>query len=86
MMVSYQAVHTPLLAPAECVGMNTHIRDRTRRVYAGMVSCMDQGVGNITRALTQAGMLDNTVIIFTTGQCLIVIGLLVLPWLGKQHS
>jgi arylsulfatase A-like enzyme len=29
-----------------------------------MVSCMDEGIGNVTKALEAAGMLDNTLIIF----------------------
>lgn len=32
----------------------------------GMVSALDDGIGNITKALHKRGMLNNTVIAFTT--------------------
>ena len=32
-----------------------------------MVSCMDEGIGNVTAALKERGMWDNTILIFTTG-------------------
>ena len=36
-----------------------------RRTYCGMVTAMDEAIGNITRALAAAGM-DNTLIVFTS--------------------
>ena len=32
-----------------------------RRTVAGMVACLDEAVGNVTAALTSAGMMDDTV-------------------------
>ena len=35
-------------------------------VYSGMLSALDDSVGNITAALHKRGMLNNTIIVFST--------------------
>ena len=35
-----------------------------RRVYEGMVHCLDSGINNITQALKTKGMFDKTLIVF----------------------
>ncbi|CAE7179264.1 Arsb, partial [Symbiodinium pilosum] len=42
------------------------IADPIRRRFAGMVTAVDEGIGNITRALQVKGMLQDSVIIVTT--------------------
>ena len=37
-----------------------------RRVFAGMVSAVDEGVGNVSRALKAKGMFEDTLFIVTT--------------------
>jgi arylsulfatase A-like enzyme len=37
---------------------------RKMAVYAGMIDCMDQGIGRIVKALKETGQLDNTLILF----------------------
>ncbi|KAM9840927.1 arylsulfatase B [Aulostomus maculatus] len=64
--VALQAVHEPLQVPAPYVDPYSFIRDPHRRTYAGMVSAMDQAVGNISLALQQAGLWDNSVLVFST--------------------
>ena len=67
MYLAYQSVHSPREVPASYVKpYEGVIEDDIRRNYAGMVSVLDEGVGNITRALQKRGMMDNTVIIFST--------------------
>ncbi|XP_030848937.1 arylsulfatase J [Strongylocentrotus purpuratus] len=66
MYLAYQAVHAPLQVPDSYMDPYKNIADKTRRTYAGMVSCMDEGIGNVTRALKEAGLYDNTIIIFST--------------------
>ncbi|XP_022532063.2 arylsulfatase B [Astyanax mexicanus] len=64
--VALQAVHAPLQVPKRYTTPYDFIKDKNRRVYAGMVSAMDEAVGNISRALQDAGLWNNTVLIFST--------------------
>jgi hypothetical protein len=45
---------------------NSTIANEPRRMVAGMVTAMDQGMQNITEALEAAGMMNDTLIVFTT--------------------
>ncbi|KAL8594525.1 hypothetical protein ACOMHN_028879 [Nucella lapillus] len=69
----YQAVHsgngdspTPLEAPQKYIDRFPHIQNKHRRVYAAMVSALDDGVGAVYAALKKRNMLNNSVIVFTT--------------------
>ena len=59
--LAYQGVHAPALVPAHYAdAYNKTISDRKRRTFAGMLSAVDEGIGNVTAALKAKGMLDNT--------------------------
>eukprot|EP00755_Sulcionema_specki_P005382 Sspe_Gene.32626::Locus_15977_Transcript_1_1_Confidence_1.000_Length_1646::g.32626::m.32626/K01135/ARSB; arylsulfatase B len=62
--LAYQAVHAPDQAPESYIEPYKSLGGK-RSVYAGMLSCMDEGFGNVTRALEEKGMMDNTILIFT---------------------
>ena len=66
LFVAYQAVHSPLEVPEQYTEMYIDIDNRARRTYAGMVTCMDEGIGNITKALQEQSLWDDTVLFFST--------------------
>ncbi|XP_022103630.1 arylsulfatase B-like isoform X3 [Acanthaster planci] len=66
LFVSMQAVHIPLEVPESYVRHYAHIKDKKRRTYAGMTTCMDEAVGNITTTLDELGLWNDTLLIFST--------------------
>ncbi|XP_015930739.2 arylsulfatase B [Parasteatoda tepidariorum] len=69
--LAHQAVHAgnsyaPLQAPQEYVQRFSHIKDPARRSFAGMTSALDDSIGDLFENLNKAGILSNSVIVFTT--------------------
>jgi len=68
----FQAVHSAnadgknLQAPAAYVKKFNYIQNENRRIYAGMVSALDDAVGAVLDALKKNGMYDNSIIAFST--------------------
>lgn len=62
--LAFNAPHTPYQAPPEYVDRYQNIADPTRRVYAGMVACLDDQIGRVVGALDRTGLRTNTVILF----------------------
>ncbi len=63
--VPFNAVHAPHQVPKEYEQPFTDLTG-VRRTYAGMVAAMDEGVGQIVAALKEKGLLENTLIIFSS--------------------
>nr|XP_006815406.1 PREDICTED: arylsulfatase I-like [Saccoglossus kowalevskii] len=66
MYLAHQAVHAPLQVPQEYYSLYETTLNDVRRKYAAMVTCMDEGIGNVTEALKESGMWDNTVLVFVS--------------------
>ncbi|MCB1228835.1 MAG: sulfatase-like hydrolase/transferase [Verrucomicrobiae bacterium] len=66
--VPYNAVHHPYHVPGDPTQTytNENKNDGTRAGYAKMMASIDQGVGEMFAALEEKGILDNTLIIFSS--------------------
>jgi arylsulfatase A-like enzyme len=62
--LTFNAPHTPYQAPKEYIQRYPNIADPTRRIYAGMVTALDDEIGRVVAALNKKGVRDNTLIIF----------------------
>lgn len=62
--LTFNAPHTPYQAPQEYIDRFKNIEEPTRRIYAGMVSCLDDEIGRVISALDKKGLRKNTLIIF----------------------
>ena len=97
MYLAYQAVHSPDQVPQHYIDpYNATIPDAKRRTFAGMLSALDEGVGNVTRALDAAGLTNSTLILFiadnggpiacTDGPCGDATGSSNWPLRGGKHT
>jgi arylsulfatase A-like enzyme len=62
--LAFNAPHTPYQAPQDYIDRYKNIDDPTRRIYAGMVTCLDDQIGRVVEALDNRQLRDNTLIIF----------------------
>ncbi len=62
--LAYNAPHTPLQATDKYLDRFRYIADEKRRIYAAMVSAMDDGIGRVLDQLEASGMAENTVVFF----------------------
>ena len=61
----YQAVHVPDQVPAAYMAgydFPKVLGSNARNIFAGMLACLDEGVGNLTAALRRKSMLDETLV------------------------
>ncbi|XP_072296636.1 arylsulfatase I-like isoform X2 [Eucyclogobius newberryi] len=66
LMLSLQAVHTPLVSPKSYIYPYRSMTNLSRRRLAAMVSTVDEAVRNVTYALRKHGLYKNSVIIYST--------------------
>ena len=63
--LGHWGVHTPLQATREDYEAVGDITPHRKRVYAAMIRSLDRSVGRINKALDEAGIADNTLVVFT---------------------
>ncbi|CAN7998969.1 unnamed protein product, partial [Ixodes hexagonus] len=69
--LAYQAVHCGnegdlLQAPQENIDKFPYIGETNRTIFAGMVDALDESIGAVFQALSDAGMLDNTIVVLSS--------------------
>lgn len=71
LLVSHLAPHIgtprePVQAPDEYVGAYESIAHENRTIFAGMMSALDESVGTIFRTLHERGILEESVVVFSS--------------------
>lgn len=64
--VAFNAPHTPLQAPAQYLDRYAGIANRSRQLFAAMVTAMDDGVGRILSALESEGIAKDTLVVWVS--------------------
>ena len=64
--LSYNAPHSPLLHPPAETGLVNEEGADDRSVYSEMVTHMDQGIAEVVDAMDSTGLLENTIIVFSS--------------------
>ncbi|KAJ8727197.1 hypothetical protein PYW08_015594 [Mythimna loreyi] len=71
LMVAHSAMHSGnpyeiLRAPEDVINRFSHINDTQRRKYAGMLTKLDESIGEVVESLGKKGLLENTIILFSS--------------------
>lgn len=64
LQLTFNAVHNPLQPDAEHLARFEKISDPKRRAYAGLLSGLDDAVGQVLKAVRESGQEENTLIFF----------------------
>ncbi|MEN8151245.1 MAG: sulfatase-like hydrolase/transferase, partial [Planctomycetota bacterium] len=64
LVVSFSAVHVPLVAKPEDLERFGEIDDRQRRIYAAMQHAMDRAVGLVLKTVEDAGLAKRTLVFY----------------------
>jgi arylsulfatase A-like enzyme len=66
LMVSYNAVHSPMQARDDDLERLRRISDDQRRIFAAMLVAMDRGVGRVRQAIEENSLARRTLIVFVS--------------------
>lgn len=64
--LSFQAVHSPVQVPKMYEDIYRDLPDEKRRKYSGMVTAIDDAIGNLVQGLKKYGFWKDCVLVFTT--------------------
>ena len=62
--LAYNAPHAPMQATEKYLSRFEHISDKKRKIYAAMVSAVDDGVGLVLNQLESLNLTENTIVVF----------------------
>ncbi|KAK6175123.1 hypothetical protein SNE40_013647 [Patella caerulea] len=65
MYLAFQNPHGPVEVPKKYSDMYPHVMNQGRKILSGMVSILDEAIGNITQTLIDQGMYNDTLILLT---------------------
>ncbi len=60
----FNAQHAPLQAPEKYLARFPNIKDEKRRIFAAMMSALDDAVGSVLEKVRQSGQEENTLVFF----------------------
>lgn len=66
LVVSYNAVHSPMQAKTSDFESLRRIKDVQRRIFAGMLVALDRGVGQVRDALIEHALFRRTMVVFVS--------------------
>ncbi len=66
LMVSYNAVHSPMQARKDDLDQLRRISDDQRRIFAAMLVALDRGVGRVRQAIVENSLARRTLIVFVS--------------------
>ncbi len=64
LLLSYNAVHSPMQATDRYLQQFGELPDVQRRIFAAMLSHLDDSVGRVLQTLDDCGLRDNTLVVF----------------------
>lgn len=62
--MAFNAVHTPMEATNKYLNRFPGVKDKKRKALAGMLSAMDDAVGDVLDTLTELNLTENTLVMF----------------------
>lgn len=62
----FSAPHTPFQAPREYSNRFNHVEDENKRIYYGMISALDEAIGQVMNKIEELGIAGHTLLFFAS--------------------